>query len=152
MATVLRAQCGTGGATVTGAAAVNPLAELRSRKYIILLVLAAGSRLSAYVAATVGEIGFLRSIWMDGSQRLAWLEDYATSMAAKADQLAPTSLQKGIRFDQVSFAYPGTARVVLDRESGPDCNGNGVQDYIDVIEGLAPDLNHNLIPDTCPDG
>src|SRR5437764_371177 len=31
----------------------------------VLLVLAAGSRLSAYVAATVGEIGFLRSVWMD---------------------------------------------------------------------------------------
>src|SRR4029079_18147095 len=78
---------------------------LRASPQSVLLVLAAGSRLSAYVAATVGEIGFLRSIWMDGSQRLAWLEDYATSMAAKADQLAPTSLQKGIRFDQVSFAY-----------------------------------------------
>jgi len=87
---------------------------LRASPQSVLLVLAAGSRLSAYVAATVGEIGFLRSIWMDGSQRLAWLEDYATSMAAKADQLAPTSLQKGIRFDQVSFAYPGTARVVLE--------------------------------------
>src|SRR6185503_13930201 len=32
----------------------------------VLLVLAAGSRLSAYVGATVGEIGFLRGIWMDG--------------------------------------------------------------------------------------
>ena len=39
----------------------------------VLLVLAAGSRLSAYISATVGEIGFLRGIWMDGSQRLAWL-------------------------------------------------------------------------------
>ena len=32
----------------------------------VLLVLAAGSRLSMYVGATVGEIGFLRGIWMDG--------------------------------------------------------------------------------------
>src|SRR5262249_42377066 len=31
----------------------------------VLLVLAAGSRLSAYIGATVGEIGFLRGIWMD---------------------------------------------------------------------------------------
>src|SRR5207245_2221083 len=43
----------------------------------VLLVLAAGSRLSAYIGATVGEIGFLRGFWMDGSRRLAWLEDYA---------------------------------------------------------------------------
>ncbi|MEN3362489.1 MAG: ATP-binding cassette, subfamily bacterial, partial [Mycobacteriales bacterium] len=35
----------------------------------VLLVLAAGSRLSAYIGATVGEIGFLRGIWMDGSRR-----------------------------------------------------------------------------------
>ncbi len=47
----------------------------------VLLVLAAGSRLSAYIGATVGEIGFLRGIWLDGSRRLAWLEDYAASLA-----------------------------------------------------------------------
>jgi ATP-binding cassette subfamily B protein len=41
----------------------------------VLLVLAAGARLSAYIGATVGEIGFLRGIWMDGSRRMAWLED-----------------------------------------------------------------------------
>ena len=46
----------------------------------VLLVLAAGARLSAYIGATVGEIGFLRGIWMDGSRRLAWLEDYAASL------------------------------------------------------------------------
>ena len=46
----------------------------------VLLVLAAGSRLSAYIGATVGEIGFLRGFWMDGSRRLAWLEDYAASL------------------------------------------------------------------------
>ena len=43
----------------------------------VLLVLAAGSRLSGYIGATVGEIGFLRGVWLDGSRRLAWLEDYA---------------------------------------------------------------------------
>src|SRR5438309_8715661 len=47
----------------------------------VLLVLAAGARLSAYIGATVGEIGFLRGFWMDGSRRLAWLEDYAASVA-----------------------------------------------------------------------
>ncbi len=46
----------------------------------VLLVLAAGARLSSYIGATVGEIGFLRGIWMDGSQRLAWLEDYAAAV------------------------------------------------------------------------
>ena len=80
----------------------------------VLLTLAAGSRLSFYVGATVGEIGFLRGIWMDAARRLAWLEDYAASLSAAADQPAPDRLITGIRFDHVSFAYPGTHRLVLD--------------------------------------
>ena len=80
----------------------------------VLLVLAAGSRLSAYVGATVGELGFLRGFWMDGSRRLAWLEDYATAVSASADLPAPSVLKRGIRLERVSFAYPATARLVLD--------------------------------------
>src|SRR3989442_2595763 len=80
----------------------------------VLLVLAAGSRLSAYVSATVGEIGFLRGIWMDGSRRLAWLEDYAASLVAHADLPVPPRLKRGIRLEGVSFAYPGTERLVLE--------------------------------------
>jgi ATP-binding cassette subfamily B protein len=80
----------------------------------VLLVLAAGSRLSAYIGATVGEIGFLRGIWLDGAQRLAWLEDYAASLVAHADRPVPERLRAGIQFEHVSFAYPGTERLVLD--------------------------------------
>jgi ATP-binding cassette, subfamily B, bacterial len=80
----------------------------------VLLVLAAGARLSAYIGATVGEIGFLRGIWMDGSRRLAWLEDYAAALVASADLPVPSRLSRGIRFEHVSFAYPGTERLVLD--------------------------------------
>src|SRR5213082_3178660 len=80
----------------------------------VLLVLAAGARLSAYIGATVGEIGFLRGIWMDGSRRLAWLEDYAAALVAHADLSIPTVLHRGVRLEHVSFAYPGTSRVVLD--------------------------------------
>ena len=80
----------------------------------VLLALAAGSRLSFYVGATVGEIGFLRGVWMDSARRLAWLEDYAAAMATTADQPAPERLVEGIRFEHVSFAYPGTERLVLE--------------------------------------
>ncbi len=80
----------------------------------VLLVLAAGARLSAYIGATVGEIGFLRGIWMHGSIRLAWLEDYAASFEAQADLPVPARLYTGIRLEHVSFAYPGTERLVLD--------------------------------------
>jgi ATP-binding cassette subfamily B protein len=87
---------------------------LRAPAAQVLLVLAAGARLSAYIGATVGEIGFLRGFWADGSRRLAWLEDYAASVAASGDLPAPSVLRGGIRLENVSFAYPGTSRIVLD--------------------------------------
>jgi len=80
----------------------------------VLLVLAAGGRLSAYIAASMQEIGFIRGVWLDGARRLAWLEDYAAAMTAKADQPAPERLDDGIRLDRVSFVYPGTDVLVLD--------------------------------------
>jgi len=80
----------------------------------VLLVLAAGSRLSMYIGATVGEIGFLRGIWLDGARRLAWLEDYVASLVAQADLAVPDRLRQGIRLEHVSFAYPSTERLVLD--------------------------------------
>ncbi len=87
---------------------------LRAPADSVLLVLAAGARLSAYIGATVGEIGFLRGIWMDGARRLAWLEDYAAALTAHTDVAVPKRLHKGIHFEHVSFAYPGTDRLVLE--------------------------------------
>jgi ATP-binding cassette subfamily B protein len=101
------------GAAFVGAV-VFVSAGLHAPASDVLLVLAAGSRLSAYIGATVGEIGFLRGIWMDGSRRLAWLEDYAAAFTVIADQTVPARITRGIRFEHVSFAYPGTERLVLD--------------------------------------
>lgn len=87
---------------------------LRAPAAQILLVLAAGAGLAAYVRAAVGEIGFLRGFWADGARRLAWLEDYAAKEAAAGELAAPAALHQGIQFDHVSFAYPGTTRLVLE--------------------------------------
>jgi ATP-binding cassette subfamily B protein len=87
---------------------------LRASAGSVLLVLAAGARLSAYIGATVGELGFLRGFWMDGSRRLAWLEDYAEVVAASTDTAVPAAIARDITFEHVSFAYPGTSRLVLD--------------------------------------
>ena len=101
------------GAGFVGAVAFASL-WLHATPGNVLLVLAAGSRLSAYIGATVGEIGFLRGIWLDGSKRLAWLEDYAAALTEHCDQPVPERLSAGIRFEHVSFVYPGTERLVLE--------------------------------------
>jgi ATP-binding cassette subfamily B protein len=101
------------GAGYVGAVVFVAL-RLRSPAGSVLLVLAAGSRLSAYIGATVGEIGFLRGFWSYGARRLAWLEDYAASLVVSADIAAPSRLNEGVRLEGVSFAYPGTDRLVLD--------------------------------------
>jgi ATP-binding cassette subfamily B protein len=80
----------------------------------VLLILAAGARLSSYIGATVGEIGFLRGIWLDGSRRLVWLENYAASFDAEADLPVPSRLVDGIRLEGVSFAYAGSEKLALD--------------------------------------
>ena len=104
--------------TVFGAAYVGAIvfvAEgLNAKPAAVILVLVAGSRLSQYVGATVGEIGFLRGIWLDSSRRLAWLEDYAAAADAHAERAVPDRLTTGIHFDHVSFRYPGTDRLVLE--------------------------------------
>jgi ATP-binding cassette subfamily B protein len=106
------------GWTIFGLAYAGSIVFVASGRHAsagsVLLVLAAGSRLSGYIGATVGEIGFLRGIWLDGSRRLAWLEDYAASLTADADLPPPDRIRAAIRFEDVSFTYPGTDRLVLE--------------------------------------
>ncbi len=79
----------------------------------VLLVLAAGSRLSQYVGQTVQEASFLRGIWLDASRRLAWLENYAAAQIPEAKVPTPDRIAAGIRFEDVSFRYPGSEPWVL---------------------------------------
>ncbi|HVX45504.1 MAG TPA: ABC transporter ATP-binding protein [Mycobacteriales bacterium] len=79
----------------------------------VLLVVTAGSRLSQYVAMTAGEADFVR-MWLDASQRLAWLESYARQNRDLAGGAIPDRLSEGIVLDRVSFRYPGTERWALE--------------------------------------
>ena len=81
---------------------------------VVVLVLTAGGRLSAYVGSAVGELGFMRGIWLDSAQRLAWLEDFAAEQNAHTDLRVPDRLERGLAFEDVSFVYPGTTRTVLE--------------------------------------
>jgi ATP-binding cassette, subfamily B, bacterial len=130
---------------------------LRGTASQVLLVLAAGSRLSMYISATVGEIGFLRGIWLDGSVRLAWLEDYAASLVAGADRPAPEKIEQGIRFENMSFAYPGTDRLALadvNLEFQPGSvvaivgeNGAGKTTLVKLLCGLYPPTRGRILVD-----
>ncbi|HUR77978.1 MAG TPA: ABC transporter ATP-binding protein [Acidimicrobiales bacterium] len=78
----------------------------------VVLTLAAGAALSRFLGQTVGQTEFLR--WnIEAAQRLLWLERYVASRAGAGQGSAPDHLERGIAFDHVSFAYPGTDRVVL---------------------------------------
>ena len=78
-----------------------------------LLLIGVGSRLAGYISATVGELGFLRGIWMDGSKRLAWLEDYAEGQLREDTIPVPDRIEHEIEFKNVSFKYPGADRYAL---------------------------------------
>src|SRR5207249_3407127 len=43
-----------------------------------------------------------------------WLEDYVAAQDEHADATVPDRLSDGIRFERVSFTYPGTERRVLE--------------------------------------
>ncbi len=96
------------------AAVVFVASGLDSSAGAVVLVLAAGGRLSGYLGAVVGELGFLRGIWIDSSRKLGWLEMLAEAADEAADAPVPERLERGIRFESVSFSYPGTDALVLD--------------------------------------
>jgi ATP-binding cassette, subfamily B, bacterial len=84
-----------------------------SRAADALVVVAAGARLSAYVGAAATEIdgwGF----FVQGAQRLLWLERMVSKRRDGATALPPLRLTNGISFRDVSFAYPGSDRMVLE--------------------------------------
>src|SRR5207253_7092008 len=61
----------------------------------------------------VGQTEFLR--WnIEAAQRLLWLERFVASRTGVDEGPAPDHIERGIAFEHVSFAYPGTDRLVLD--------------------------------------
>jgi ATP-binding cassette subfamily B protein len=90
------------------------VATVVHRPTTLLLVLAAGGRLAQYVANTVQQTHFFRTIWLDVARRLAWLEDFAAAQDDAATQPPPVRLLTGIHLEDVTFRYPGADRNVLD--------------------------------------
>ena len=59
---------------------------------------------------------------------------------------------QGLAFDPAGTGWLGgpLELVAISRTSPPDCNANGVNDFVEVIEGTVPDANGDLKPDGCP--
>ncbi len=78
-----------------------------------LIVVAAGARLTAYISAAATQIdswGF----FVQGAQRLLWLERTVADRTRSATGTPPDRLHRGIELKDVSFAYPGSSRMVLE--------------------------------------
>jgi len=78
----------------------------------VLLVLAAGGSLTAYLGQTLSAGAFLR-FTLDAGRRMVWLEDYVSARREVGDQPSPERFERGIQVEHVSFSYPGTERLVL---------------------------------------
>ena len=82
----------------------------------VLLVLAAGSRLSAYIGANRWRDRLPARHLDDGS--VVWRGSRTMPRRlSRRPTAGPPTMRSGIRLDRVSFAYPGTSRVVLDEVS-----------------------------------
>jgi hypothetical protein len=70
--------------------------------------------------------------------------------------LAPTATHAELALQGLAGTPAGPHRLsgarhmlVLSPTVGPDCDGSGTSDFVDVLTGASPDENHNLIPDAC---
>ena len=71
-----------------------------------LIVVAAGARLTAYIGLAATETNTW-GFFIQGSQRLLWLEELVERRRRNAEGVPPTRLADGITLEDVSFAYPG---------------------------------------------
>ena len=99
-------------AAFVGAVAI--VARTSHDGYAALIVIAAGARLTAYIGLAATEINTW-GFFIQGSQRLLWLEELVERRRGHANGAPPSRLVDGITLDDVSFAYPGTNQpLVLD--------------------------------------
>jgi len=88
---------------------------------------------------------------------LAWLEDYAAAQLEGTDAAVPEQLERGIRFEHVSFAYPGIGRLVLEEvdlelKPGPVVaivgeNGAGKTTLVKLLCGLCRPSKGRILAD-----
>ena len=80
----------------------------------ILLVLAAGARLSAYMGADRGRDRIPAGILDRRFAAAGVAGGLCCESGGRGRSAGPGALREGIRFDHVSFAYPGNSRLALE--------------------------------------
>jgi ATP-binding cassette subfamily B protein len=84
----------------------------------VVLVLTIGAQLNHQLAELTDHASWLVRTYR-AIQRLLWLMDHAASAKARIEPASPlpppARLSRGIAFSGVSFAYPGTDKLVLDK-------------------------------------
>jgi ABC-type multidrug transport system fused ATPase/permease subunit len=84
----------------------------------VVLVLAIGAQLDQQLAELTENVSWLVHTYR-AIQRLLWLIDHAASAKARLEPASPVPpparLSRGIAFSGVSFAYPGTDKLILDK-------------------------------------
>jgi hypothetical protein len=162
-------------------ATITPRVRGDARTWAIAFHNAADDRVYLPIATRPDFVPTARGAWLEPFRDLESTRFLGTSNAsgnlstsAPTPDLVPGPLDPicELRYAQIAsrapssnllpgreHAYPwydalGSAGVLLliDRDSLPDCNGNGVNDFVEVVEGTTPDANRNLIPDGCPGG
>lgn len=121
-----------------------------------LIVVASAARLSAYIGAAAAQIdgwGF----FVQGAQRLLWLDRIVTKQRQGATGKPPMQLREGIEFHDVSFAYPGSDRLVLEHVNivfSPGSvvavvgeNGAGKSTLIKLLSGLYQPVSGRITVD-----
>ncbi|MDG2424729.1 MAG: hypothetical protein P8M22_12215 [Phycisphaerales bacterium] len=72
-----------------------------------------------------------------------------TVLGGPGSSITFEALFQGREADGVS-SWQTPAQLVIDAPEGPmDCNGNGVEDSIDLANGFSQDCNNNNVPDEC---
>lgn len=84
----------------------------------LVLALTLGAQLNAQMANLVAAITSI-VYGLHGARQYVWLRDYGKHTARPraphtTPRLAPARLDRGVRFDRVSFTYPGTTHCVLE--------------------------------------
>jgi ABC-type multidrug transport system fused ATPase/permease subunit len=86
----------------------------------VVLALTLAATVNGHVSSGVAVVQWLLATLRNG-RRLVWLEDYARDRERelRSDEPAPipATLRQGIVVEDVTFTYPGTDRVVLDKVS-----------------------------------